>query len=340
MNYNAIDFARLTALGLDPTKPADQTLLTARLSDAVAAQRGFAGRPYAGFPVTQTVAQALRPFPQFTTISAAWDPLGKTWYDSLQVKGTKRLSHGFSATTTFTWQKNLSFSGDREPNFGTAANGQVNDVFNRAVNKNISQYSQPFTLLVSMNYTTPRINGNKWASFLVQDWTFGAFLAYRSGLPLLVPLAQSTPSLGSLVFQNTFAVRVPGQPLYLKDLNCHCFDPRNEFVLNPKAWTDPAPGTFSPSAAYYSDYNQQRRPSENVNIGRTFRIREKVTLNVRAEFTNVFNRAFITSPISTNATTSVQTRNPSGTTAAGFGAMLPSTTLQPRNGLLVARIQF
>jgi hypothetical protein len=342
VNYNAIDLARLQKFNLDPTKPADQTLLTARLSDAVAAQRGFAGKPYALFPTSQTVAQALRPFPQFTTISAAWDPLGKTWYDSLQVKATKRLSHGISSTTTFTWQKNLSFSGDREPNFGTAANGQVNDVFNRQVNKYISQYSQPLTFLTSINYTTPKLKGNKWLSYAAQDWTYGAFLAYRSGLPLLVPSAQSTPSLGSMVFQNTFAVRVPGQPLYLQDLNCHCFDPRNVYVLNPKAWTDPAPGTFSPSPAFYSDYNQQRRPQENMNVGRTFRLAKegRVTLNVRAEFTNVFNRAFISSPISTNGTTSTFTRNPNGTTSAGFGALLPSTTLQPRNGLLIARIQF
>jgi hypothetical protein len=63
-------------------------------------------------------------------------------------------------------------------------------------------------------------------------------------------------------------------------------------------------------------------------------------LNIRAEFTNVFNRAFISNPTSTNATTSVLTRNPNGTTAAGFGSMLTSTTLQPRNGLIVARVQF
>jgi len=33
---------------------------------------------------------------------------------------------------------------------------------------------------------------------------------------------------------------VPGQPLFTQDLNCRCFDPNTTFVLNPKAWSDPA----------------------------------------------------------------------------------------------------
>src|SRR5262249_45166704 len=155
---------------------------------------------------------------------------------------TKRLSHGLSFTSTFTWQKNTSISGNREPNFGTAANGSVNDVFNRRNNKYISAYSQPLVFLTSINYTTPKVAfgrgmTSKALSWLVQDWPYGPFPASRSGLRIMVPLPQTPPSLNSLPFQGTFANRVPGQPLFLKDLNCHCFDPRNEFVLNPKAWT-------------------------------------------------------------------------------------------------------
>ena len=350
IDYNAMSYDRLKAFGLDPiNNAADRTLLTSFVNSPLAAQRGFNKVPYPGFPTSQTVFQALRPFPQFASsnsattpqsIAVAWDPLGKSWFDSLQMKATKRMSHGLQFQSTFTWSKNLSYSGNREPNFGTAANGPVNDVFNRPVNKNISNYNQPLTFLTSITYVTPKLTGNKLLSWAARDWTVGAFLGYKSGQPIAVPVAQTTPSLYSLVGQNTFANRVPGQPLYLVDLNCHCFDPRATFVLNPKAWSDPAPGTFGSSAAYYNDYRLQRRPSENFNFGRTFRFTERVSLNVRAEFTDIFNRAFISNPSSTNATTSVLTRNPNGTTAAGFGSQLTSTTLQPRNGLIVARVQF
>ena len=36
--------------------------------------------------------------------------------------------------------------------------------------------------------------------------------------------------------------RVPGQPLFLQDPNCHCFDPSKTFVLNPAAWVNPPAG--------------------------------------------------------------------------------------------------
>ena len=100
--------------------------------------------------------------------------------------------------------------------------------------------------------------------------------------------------------------RLPGQPLFKVDMNCHCFDPNKEFALNPGAWADPAPGTFGTAAAYYSDYRYQRQPQENFAFGRTFRIGEKgMSFNIRAEFSNIFNRsrlpATATNPTSTNA---------------------------------------
>ncbi len=86
-----------------------------------------------------------------------------------------------------------------------------------------------------------------------------------------------------------------GQPLYLKDLNCHCYDPNNTFVLNPAAWANPAPGQYGGST-YYNDFRGERRPTENFAFGRQFRIHERVTLNVRAEFTNIFNRTYLNNP--------------------------------------------
>ena len=44
--------------------------------------------------------------------------------------------------------------------------------------------------------------------------------------------------------------RVPGQPLFLKDPNCHCIDPNKEFVLNPAAWSEAAGGQFGGAAPF------------------------------------------------------------------------------------------
>src|SRR6185437_5154654 len=101
-------------------------------------------------------------------------------------------------------------------------------------------------------------------------------------------------------FQSARANRVPGVPLFLKDLNSH-LDPRTDFVLNPAAWTDPAPGQWGVSAPFYSDYRYQRRPSEAMNFGRNFRVGERLNFQARVEFTNVLNRAQAVNPTATNA---------------------------------------
>jgi hypothetical protein len=133
------------------------------------------------------------------------------------------------------------------------------------------------------------------------------------------------------------------------DLNCHCYDPSKTFALNPAAWSDPLAGQFGTSAAYYNDYRTQRRPVENVNLGRTWVLGKSdraPRLNVRAEFTNIFNRAFWNNPTATNAL-APQTRAPNGNAASGFGFINTTTfsastgpNILPRQGVLVARITF
>ena len=134
--------------------------------------------------------------------------------------------------------------------------------------------------------------------------------------------------------------------LFTENLNCHCFDPNATFVLNPAAWTNPPAGQFGTSAAYYSDYRAQRRPVENMNLGREWRIKERYRFNLRIEFTNIFNRTYVGNPTSTNALATqvrVLTGATAGNTASGFGYInTQSNTPQvgPRNGVLVARFSF
>jgi hypothetical protein len=342
IDVNALTPERIASFGLDINKQEDRTLLTSALNSSLAAQRGFNKPPYPGFPMASTVGQSLRPFPQFAAASNAtpainyfWAPLGRTWYDSMQMTVTKRFSHGLDFTSSFTWQKELTMGGDVA---GAASGASVNDVFNRPSNKNLSSLSRPFVWVTSVNYRFPRLGINKFLSAAVRDWTIGAILQYSSGMPIKVPVAQN--QLSSILFRNTYANRVAGEPFFTKDLNCHsCYDPFSDFVLNPKAWIDPPAGQFGNSPAYYNDYRYQRRPSEALSVGRIFRIREKVSISIRADFQNLLNRLVIGNPTSTNAK-ATQVRSNSGETTSGFGDINTNAGTSPRTGILVARIQF
>src|SRR6185312_15828198 len=115
-----------------------------------------------------------------------------------------------------------------------------------------------------------------------------------------IPSPTSTNSLATYLYQSTLFNRNPGVPLFTQDLNCHCFDPSKTFVLNPAAWSNPDPGQWGTAAAYYSDFRYQRRPVENLSLARVFRIKERASLQIRAEFTNIFNRTEINNPVATN----------------------------------------
>ncbi|HEX4275740.1 MAG TPA: TonB-dependent receptor [Bryobacteraceae bacterium] len=340
VNYNYLTPQILSANGLSLSNPVDLAILSAQIGSPAAGS--FQNKvPYAGFPLTATVAQSLRPFPQFNSgLTATWAPLGDTWYDSLQLKATKRLSHGLDATFAFTWAKNLdNMEGATMPT----------NVGNRQTAVTLNNLDRPLVSSWAINYTVPSIfagsgsTGLKAVSWVARDWRIGGFFQYSSGSLIPPPLATSSPSLSNLDFQNTVMDRVPGVPLYLQNLNCHCFDPSTTFVLNPAAWVNPLPGQFG-TATYYDDYRYQRRPVENLALGRVFPIHEKANLNIRIEFTNIFNRTEVNNPSSSNPL-QAQTRvnsNPNSQTTAGFGYVntLGTTFATPRQGQIVARFTF
>ena len=212
--------------GINITNAAQLNLLTQPLNSAAVIAAGYKA-PYAGYPATLRW-QSLRPFPQFTTIPALWSPLGNDWYDSLQSKATKRLSHGLDFTGAFTWQKELQLGAD---------GGAINDFASREANKSISPNSVPLELVLSVTYQTPVWGPNRLVRNVTSNWSLGAILRYQSGLPILVP-AVSSNALNNGIFQTTYANRVPGQPLFLQNLNCGCFDPTKTLVLNPAAWSN------------------------------------------------------------------------------------------------------
>jgi hypothetical protein len=206
-------------------------------------------------------------------------------------------------------------------------------------------------LTIAGGYTLPVFKINKIAAYAIRDWQINMLFAYGSGLPILAPVAQN--NLNTVLLRNTagaqtsYANRVPGVPVFTQDLNCHCFDPAKVFVLNPAAWSQPAAGQWGSGSAYYSDYRFQRRPNENMALGRQFSLTERVGLNIRIEFANIFNRAQAPNPTSTNAA-ATQVRNAAGIPTAGFGfiatanegAVTNVQTVTSRQGTVVARFTF
>ncbi|HYK59378.1 MAG TPA: carboxypeptidase-like regulatory domain-containing protein [Bryobacteraceae bacterium] len=338
---NQVSPGVFAAYGLSPyTNAADNLLLGQTLASSQVITRLGNIMPYAGYATSNTLLNALRPFPQFSTIAVTNSPTGNTWYDSLQMKGTKRLSHGLQVNGTFTWSKAMT---------------RIRPVLFVPSDKSLQSTDQPFLFNANIVYTTQAWVANRIVNNVIRDWNFGAFLQYGSGLPLTPPAATSTNYIGG-----SEQFRVPGQPLYLKNLNCGCINPYTDVVLNPAAWANPANGTFGPATGtYYGDFRSARRPQENLNFGRTFHFgaERRYGLQLRAEFVNIFNRTQIGNP-STVAPGSAPSKNIYGQYSSGFGvinltvsgplvapgytqnAVVNQLYALPRTGTLIARFSF
>jgi hypothetical protein len=372
LNYNALTPQQLLAKGIDITNQADTTLLSTQInSPAVIARFPYLANPnnvYPGFPATQTLLQALRPYPQWNGIPPfLGPPNGNTWYDSLQIKATKRLSHGLSAQLAYTWQKELTNGTNSNTSYVTPSPPLINDVFNKALDKQISGFSIPQELIIAFSYTTPKLrsdsSGFKVLSWLARDWTYSGVLRYQSGQILQSPFSAqnllsnmargpaNNPALwgGGYTFMN----RVPGQPLFLVNPNSN-IDPTKQLVLNPAAWVEPAYGTFGASAPYFNDFRWQRQPAESMAFGRIFRIKERAQFQIRAEFQNIFNRLFYSAPADgapfgfpfTSVTSPTLYANSfngvSGLLSSGYGYVnwVGGAGALPRSGQIVGRFIF
>ena len=339
ISYNAVSPATLAAYGLgDLTNANTRSMLGSTITSAAAVAAGFK-KPYANFPDSGSVLQSLRPFPQYSGIGQFQAPLGNSWYDSLQVKVVKRVSHGLTATMAYTFGKAL----DSTRNEGS--------IYDRKTFKGLSPFYYPHIFSLSVNYTLPAlgpIKQNRVAKAILADWRFTSLTTNQSGVLLGTP--GSSNAIGSYVSTGyTRMVRVPGVPLYLKDINCGCLDPTQETVLNPAAWQNQAAGVPGSNVVYYNDFRGQRRPAISGGVGKIFQIRERMSFSIRAEFFNLFNMMEALGNPSTGSPQNPPTRSAAGLLTGGFGYLnytgiasnsVSSSLPTPRTGQIVARIEF
>jgi hypothetical protein len=348
---NQLPVSTIAKAGLDVTNPADQALLTSSISSPAVMARGFKP-PYAGFPSGQTLAQALRPFPQFGNIGDQYERDGNTWYDALQIKVTKRISKGLSGGLDYNWSKDLGTVSST----GTYTTSiPIQDPTRPPKSqKSYLAIDQPQMINFYFNYEVPRFGfaQNGWKAAVFTGWTTDGIFHYQSGFPIQVPNTQTPFQLNSVTFTSSnngnsvFANRVPGQKLFLHSLNNH--DPAYALTqpfLNSAAWVSPAAGTYSTSKPYFGDYRGPRYPGEQLGVGKAFTFKEGVKFSLRADFFNVFNRWAYPGLNNTGNFAQAAQYNSNGTIANGFGYLGNSLSgaggnFAPRSGEFVARIQF
>ena len=142
------------------------SLLQQRIDSPAVIAAGFT-KPYPGFANSNTLAQALRPFPQYQDISERNSGIGRSWYDALQLKAERRFG-ALQLMVAYTYSKTLGVGHYRQifsQNFGSSGyNVAAQDNYNYPEMKSYSPFHQPQVLNILSSYELPLGRGKKFMS--------------------------------------------------------------------------------------------------------------------------------------------------------------------------------
>ena len=295
-------------------------LLRRPFNDPEAAAAGISA-PYPGF--SGSVAQALRPFPQYNRVAVKAHPVGNSTYHSMQAKIEKRFSKGLGFLTTYTMSKNIS---DINANAWSIQDPNPMDAERGYLEKSISPIDRTHTLVANWIYELPfGKNATGGAGAALRGWEVGSTIYYESGPPLRIVGGPPLPIFNG----GNRPSRVPGVSRRTGVSKAN-IDPARDLFLNIDAFAQPAAFTFGdvgrvePDMRGFSFYGTDLSISKRTYITA---ISEAFNIEFRAQFFNVFNQV-----VFQNIATNINSPQ-------SFGRVRGQAN-QPRNVTLVLKINF
>lgn len=221
--------------------------------------------------------------------------IGSSTYHSLQTKLERRLSHGLTLLTAYTYSKTISGPSDIGGDVGGGFFiGAPQDIFNLRADRAVSGFDQTHRFVNTVVYDVPFFQRSSgFTGLFLGGWQLSTIVSLQSGFPTFIDFGQDTTGTGV----NSRADVVPGQSGNL---------PRDQrtpqHYFNAAAFAAPPNGRFGNSPRT----DAIRMPgSENVDfaINKQFRF-ESRRLEFRADIFNLFNH-FNPTFISSSANQSV-----------------------------------
>jgi hypothetical protein len=315
------------ALGDDPTSPAGQAALASvgvtTLPSWFEPLYGPSG-PTGGS--NNTVAQALRPFPQYLDIGGSnnnmcscLENLGVSTYNALQAKLERRFRNGLNLLASYTFSKTLTNADSAVPVFSGFQSNQfaAQDPFNPKTQKGYSFQDTPHMLVLSYIYELPAGPGKKYlnhgvAGKVLGGWQVGGVQRYQSGTPTVMDNYNvASPPGTDGAFRNSL---VPGQPILAPNhgsfnpfgANSGCTElPNGTFIANSTnnffncaAFMDPNAGALVAQRGYVfgnaplilGNVRSQPYFNEDFAILKRTAINERQSIIFKVDMPNAFNR--------------------------------------------------
>ncbi len=276
---------------VDPKYLSLGSTLNAPLSSSAGQATGVP-LPYPGF--SGTVAQALRPYPQYLNIQELAQNEANSSYNALQVKLQRQFSRGPTILVSYTWAKVLSDSDYAGPTgAGLVVGGQ--NAFNPRSERGLSTLQPPHIVSIAYVWQLPFGKGQPYlgtrsvASVLLGGWQVTGIHSYHSGEPFIVNSPNNLPIFNAILRPNI----VPGVPLKGYQGS---FNPAKSVYLNPAAFSIPAPFTFGNVRRTLDGIRSFAYYDEDLGLGRNIPLSERINLFLGLNTFNTFNRVIFGSP--------------------------------------------
>jgi hypothetical protein len=233
-----------------------------------------------------------RPDPRYNFVDVLSTGASSTYH---AMQGVARVHdwHGVTSLTSFTWAKSLDDASDGiDFNFASAALPQ--DSTNLRAEHGPSTYDTRVRFSTAVDYAAPEIGGvPEW---LGRGWGLNTIVTAQTGRPIPIVTSSDTTAFFNENFntRSNFHQRpnvVPGVDPILPDWN-----PSTGY-LNPLAFQQPADGTFGDLGR-----NQIYGPgywNVDFSVTKATRLTERLGLQLRVEFFNVFNHPNFALPAGT-----------------------------------------
>jgi hypothetical protein len=252
--------------------------------------------PYPGF--TGSLAQSLRPYPQFLNVFSRNTGQGQTWYDSVSAKVQRRFGP-WQFAATYVRSKSLGLLTYRQ--IFTQNQVYPQDMYNLNQAKSYLPFDQPNVFNFLNTFELPFGTGkrymnqsNRLVNAIVGNWTISDTHQYRSG-GLIALTCPNTLGNGVLFTdarmcnQNSAAV-LTGQGRTSLDPN----NP-NSLYFNAAAFSVPGQYAFGTSSQYNSQFRQPPVLSDNISILKQLAVwpkgdGQRMRLQYSASAFNAFNR--------------------------------------------------
>jgi hypothetical protein len=234
---------------------------------------------------TLPLAQLLKPYPQYTTVSLYRNNVGTTTYRAISMKLQQRLSHGLAYLVAYTRSRLMDDASsvfDASILTGPVANAPVADSFNRALERDYSTGDIPHVLAASATWQLPFGNGRPLRgpllAGLVKDWSVTGILTMQSGVPIAVTQATNSNAFAGFGVQRPNLAREPALP------------PQDRTVAH---WFDTSAFSTAPQFTIGSaSRNPVRGPGNrnlDIAVARRVPLKTAGALELRAELFNVTN---------------------------------------------------